>query len=198
VKRQNSLRDRGPPSGATHLVHLKTDGREFDPINTAPGNVLRVVTQLEASRGTYDLILLGNEAPDTGGLPGRHSRRPPNFADRASPASRNLEGDRERPHGRRREFRGGGRAVRTRLPCVLHREGRDQTLPRYPQPSRAHASEERQSLRSSNRSGTPVSIVKVGLRSAHLTRERAEILGTGVGGRTGVCWPCSNGLAVLS
>ncbi len=51
--------------GATRLVHLVTDGREWDPIATTHALVESIVDH-ESASGPYDLILFGNEAPDTG------------------------------------------------------------------------------------------------------------------------------------
>src|SRR5438034_2758932 len=46
--------------GAHRAVLLETDGREFGPIATA------AAIAAEVRSGTYDLVLLGNEAADTG------------------------------------------------------------------------------------------------------------------------------------
>jgi len=52
--------------GVERAILLETDGREWDPIATAAA----IVTAIEAERAagfTYDLLLFGNEAADTGG-----------------------------------------------------------------------------------------------------------------------------------
>jgi electron transfer flavoprotein beta subunit len=161
--------------GATHLVHLKTDGREWDPIVTAQA-IVEVVQQLEVGRGVYDLILFGNEAPDTGdyqvGIRVAHSLQRPCVT-----GVKNLEVT-EQSARARREFRGGDELFELELPGVLSvKEGIN--LPRYPSlPGRMRAKkaviEEFQPI------WRPSSIVKEGLRVPNVTRERAEILGTGV------------------
>src|ERR1019366_10172752 len=51
--------------GATQLIHLVSDAREWDPLATAQA-IAEAVHQLEDTRGPFDVILFGNEAPDTG------------------------------------------------------------------------------------------------------------------------------------
>jgi electron transfer flavoprotein beta subunit len=58
------LRD-AAATGASRLLHLQTGEREWDPIATAQAIAEAVATREEAD-GAYDLILFGNEAPDTG------------------------------------------------------------------------------------------------------------------------------------
>lgn len=48
--------------GAHRAVLLETDGREFDPIATADA----IVAAIRADTTTYDVLLFGNEAADTG------------------------------------------------------------------------------------------------------------------------------------
>lgn len=160
--------------GATHLVHLKTDGREWDPIATAQA-IVEVVHQLEVGRGTYDLILFGNEAPDTGdyqvGIRVAHHLQRPCVA-----GLKNLEIS--EPSARaRREFRGGDELFEVDLPCVLSvKEGIN--LPRYPSlPGRMRA--KKAVIEEFEPVWRASSIVKEGLRVPRVTRERAEILGSG-------------------
>jgi electron transfer flavoprotein beta subunit len=161
--------------GATHLVHLKTDGREFDPIATAQA-IVEVVHQLEAVSGTYDLILFGNEAPDTGdyqvGIRVAHSLDRPCVT-----GVKNLEVA-EKSARARREFRGGDELFELDLPCVLTvKEGIN--LPRYPSlPGRMRA--KKAVIEEFEPVWQASLVVKEGLRVPNVTRERAEILGTGV------------------
>ena len=109
--------------GATHLVHLKTDGREWDPIVTAQA-IVEVVHQLEVGRGVYDLILFGNEAPDTGdyqvGIRVAHSLQRPCVT-----GVKNLEVT-EQSALARREFRGIGALGR-----AAEQEDRDEEEQRH-------------------------------------------------------------------
>jgi electron transfer flavoprotein beta subunit len=163
--------------GATHLVHLVTDGREWDAIATAEA-IVSAVRSLEEERGPYDLILFGNEAADTGdyqvGIRVAQALSRPSIS-----GIKHLalgEGTLEA----RREFRGGDEVYDIALPCVIAvKEGIN--LPRYPSlPGRMRAKkmviEE-----------IPVEWRDGPLRTERLRipvepRERAEILGNGVEG----------------
>ena len=161
--------------GATHLVHLKTDGREFDPIATAQA-IVEVVTQLESSRGTYDLIFFGNEAPDTGdyqvGIRVAHS-----LGRECVAGVKNLEIS-DASVRARREFRGGDELFELATPCLLTlKEGIN--LPRYPSlPGRMRA--KKAAIEEFEPRFQDSAVEKEGLRVPTVTRERAEILGTGV------------------
>jgi electron transfer flavoprotein beta subunit len=161
--------------GATHLVHLKTDGREWDPIATAAA-IVEAVKELEAVRGVYDLILFGNEAPDTGdyqvGIRVAHSLQRPCVA-----GVKNLEVTAQSARARR-EFRGGDELFELDLPCVLSvKEGIN--LPRYPSlPGRMRA--KKAVIEEFEPVWQEGAVVKEGLRVPSVTRERAEILGNGV------------------
>lgn len=48
--------------GIERALHLETDGREFDPVATANA----IVEAIRADGATFDLLLFGNEAADTG------------------------------------------------------------------------------------------------------------------------------------
>jgi electron transfer flavoprotein beta subunit len=163
--------------GATHLVHLKTDGREFDPIATAQA-IVDVINQLETNRGIYDLIFFGNEAPDTGdyqvGIRVAHSLGRPCVA-----GVKNLEISAASARARR-EFRGGDELFELDMPCLLTmKEGIN--LPRYPSlPGRMRA--KKAVIEEFEPRFQESAIEKVRLRVPTVTRERAEILGTGVAG----------------
>lgn len=52
--------------GVSRAIHLVTDGEEWDPESTASA-VVDAVREDEAGSGRFDVLLLGNEAGDTGG-----------------------------------------------------------------------------------------------------------------------------------
>ncbi len=74
-------RARRPPSeqlrdamaiGIDRAILLETDGRDWDPVATA-GAIVEAVRAQEAAGAAFDLLLFGNEAADSGRLPGRAS-----------------------------------------------------------------------------------------------------------------------------
>jgi electron transfer flavoprotein beta subunit len=163
--------------GATKLVHLVSDGREWDPVATAEA-IVSAVWSLEAENGSFDLILFGNEAADTGdyqvGVRVAQALGRPTLS-----GVKHLEVG-EQSLKARREHRGGDELYEITLPCVVAvKEGIN--LPRYPSlPGRMRAKkviiEE-----------TPVEWRDGSLRSVKLRvpvepRERAEVLGVGVDG----------------
>jgi electron transfer flavoprotein beta subunit len=52
--------------GAARAIHLVTDGEDWDAESTA-GAIVDAVREDEAANGAFDLVLLGNEAADSGG-----------------------------------------------------------------------------------------------------------------------------------
>jgi electron transfer flavoprotein beta subunit len=52
--------------GAARAIHLVTDGEEWDAESTA-GAITDAIREDEATNGPFDLVLLGNEAADSGG-----------------------------------------------------------------------------------------------------------------------------------
>ncbi len=52
--------------GIARAVHLVTDGGEWDPQSTAEA-IVEAIRADEAASGQFDLVLLGNEAADSGG-----------------------------------------------------------------------------------------------------------------------------------
>ena len=52
--------------GAGRAIHLVTDGEEWDAESTA-GAIVDTIREDEAANGPFDVILLGNEAADSGG-----------------------------------------------------------------------------------------------------------------------------------
>ncbi len=167
--------------GATQLVHLVTDGQEFDPIATAEA-IVTAVHQHEAASGTYDLILFGNEAADTGdyqvGIRVAAALGRPSIS-----GIKHLdigEGSVEA----RREFRGGDEVYDIPLPCVLAvKEGIN--LPRYPSlPGRMRA--KKIAIEEVPVEWREGSLHKERLRVPEEPREKAEILGVGVDGVPGL------------
>ena len=161
--------------GATRLVHLVTDGAEWDALSTAEA-IVDAVRRDEAENGPYDLILFGNEAPDTGdyqvGVRVAHALARPcvsgvKHLDLAATTVRV-----------RREFRGGDELFELKLPCVIAvKEGIN--LPRYPSlPGRMRA--KKAPVHETAVRGRAGAVRTEGLRVPVETRERAEILGTGV------------------
>ncbi len=161
--------------GAHQLVHLVTDGREWDPIATA-GAIVDAIRRYEAKDGPYDLILLGNEAADTGdyqvgvrvavalGRPCVNGVKNLVVGDGAVVA--------------KREFRGGDELYELALPSVLGvKEGIN--LPRYPSlPGRVRA--KKMAIDETLLDWHPGPVKLERLRVPSEPRERAEILGTGV------------------
>ena len=52
--------------GVSRAIHLVTDGEEWDPESTTSA-IVDAVREDEAGSGPFDVLLLGNEAGDTGG-----------------------------------------------------------------------------------------------------------------------------------
>ncbi|MFL5707961.1 MAG: electron transfer flavoprotein subunit beta/FixA family protein, partial [Chloroflexota bacterium] len=61
---EDQLRD-AMAIGIDRAVLLETDGGEWDPVSTA-GVLAETIEAQEDANGTFDLILVGNEAADTG------------------------------------------------------------------------------------------------------------------------------------
>lgn len=163
--------------GATRLVHLVTDGREWDPIATAEA-IVAAVQGREETNGAYDLILFGNEAADTGdyqvGIRVAHLLARPSIS-----GVKHLEID-DGVVEARREYRGGDEFYDLGLPCVVAvKEGIN--LPRYPSlPGRMRAKKiVIEEVPVEWRDGP---LRKERLRVPEEPREKAEILGAGVDG----------------
>ena len=170
------LRDAGS-IGATQLVHLVTDGREWDPIATADA-IVSAIEARELSGGRYDLILFGNEAADTGDY--QVGIRVAHALGRASISGvKHLEIG-EGTLEARREFRGGDELYEIALPCVVAvREGIN--LPRYPSlPGRMRAKKIAIEEIPVEWHDGPLHTER--LRVPEEPRERAEVLGAGVEG----------------
>jgi electron transfer flavoprotein beta subunit len=160
--------------GAHRAVLLETDGREWGPMATAREIAGEVRQRADAGQG-YGLVLLGNEAADTGdyqvGPRVAHALGWPCVT-----GIKNLEitGGRVRAS---REHGGGEEAFEFRLPAVITvKEGIN--LPRYPSlPGRLRA--KRAPVEQRQPQWEPEGLRKEGLRVRQTTQKQAIILGTG-------------------
>jgi electron transfer flavoprotein beta subunit len=156
--------------GAHRAVLLETDGREFGPAATAAAIAAEV-------RGHgYDLVLLGNEAADTGdyqvGVRLAHEL--------GWPVATGIKNLQIAPDGviARREYRGTEEAYQLPLPAVVTvREGLN--LPRYPSlPGRLRA--RRAAVERAAPAWAADGLRKQALRVPASGQHQAEVLGTGV------------------
>jgi electron transfer flavoprotein beta subunit len=156
--------------GAGRAVLLETDGREYGPIATASS------IASAAQSGRYDLVLLGNEASDTGdyqvgirvahllGWPVATGIKNLTVADNSVVA--------------RREYRGVEEAYTLSLPAVVTvKEGIN--LPRYPSlPGRLRA--KRAAVERVDVPWQAEGLRKSELRVPETVKHQAEVLGNGV------------------
>ncbi|MCA9972790.1 MAG: electron transfer flavoprotein subunit beta/FixA family protein [Anaerolineales bacterium] len=115
--------------GVDTAVLLETDGREWDPIATANA-IVAAVRRLEADGRSFDLLLFGNEAADSGGyqvgIRVAHALGLPCIA-----GVKALEIQDDGTALARREAAGGWEIYALPLPAVVTvKEGLN--LPRYP------------------------------------------------------------------
>ena len=156
--------------GAGRAVLLETDGREFGPIATAAAIAAEV-----RSHG-YDLVLLGNEASDTGdyqvGIRVAHSLGWP-----VATGIKNLSVADGQVIARR-EYRGTEEAYTLPLPAVVTvKEGIN--LPRYPSlPGRLRA--KRAAVERTEVAWQSEGLRKETLRVPGSSKHQAEVLGHGV------------------
>jgi electron transfer flavoprotein beta subunit len=161
--------------GANRLVHLVSDAREWDPIATA-GAIVDAVRRLEAVDGPYDLILLGNEAADSGdyqvAVRVAHALGRP-----CVNGVKNLVVG-EQTVVAKREYRGGDELYELAMPSVVAvKEGIN--LPRYPSlPGRVRA--KKMAIDATTLEWHPGPARLERLRVPSEPRERAVVLGTGV------------------
>jgi electron transfer flavoprotein beta subunit len=162
--------------GAHQALLLETDEREWGPIATAAAIAAAVRNRAAAGQPELDLLLVGNEAADTGGyqvgIRVAHAL--------GWPCATGIKALTRTPGGIRasREYRGTQESYDLPLPAVIGvKEGIN--LPRYPSlPGRLRAKR------------APVEVVSVpwqpeGLRKERLRlpaqpRQQAEVLGAGV------------------
>src|SRR5262245_33035236 len=154
--------------GAHRAVLLETDGREFGPIAAA--------IAAEVRAGSYDLVLLGNEAADTGdyqvGVRLAHELGWP-----VATGIKNLAVS-DGAVVARREYRGVEEAYSLPLPAVVTvKEGIN--LPRYPSlPGRLRA--KRAAVDRSSPEWAAEGLRKQALRVPETGQHQAEVLGEGV------------------
>lgn len=161
--------------GVDEGVLLETDGSEWDAQETAEA-IAGAVSSLEAERGTFDLLLFGNEAADTAehqvGIRVAHRLGRPCVA-----GAKALE-VREGTAVVRREAPGGGLEVlEAPLPAVVTvKEGIN--LPRYPSvPGRIRAKKKEVRRLAPERAGARVRMRRLILPPDR--EQQAEILGHG-------------------
>ena len=161
--------------GIERAILLETDGREYDPIATSAA-IVSAIRNHEAAHGTFDLILFGNEAADTGdfqvgirvavalGRPIVNGIKGITMADGSVTARREAPG-------------GGWETYALPLPAVLGvKEGLN--LPRYPSvPGRLRA--KRKEVERVAPSWSQTGPVKLGLRVPEQQGAQVEILGRG-------------------
>ena len=161
--------------GAGRAVLLETDGREWGPVATA-GQIVAEVRRRAGDGPGYDLLLLGNEAADTGdyqvGIRVAHAL--------GWPCATGIKGI-EIAGGSasaRREYRGAEEVFELTLPAVITvKEGIN--LPRYPSlPGRLRA--KRAAIESHQPQWRPDGLRKQGLRVPDTERKQATVLGAGV------------------
>jgi electron transfer flavoprotein beta subunit len=192
---EDQLRD-AMAIGIDRAILLETDGGEWDPVSTA-GVIAETIETQEAANGTFDLILLGNEAADTGDFQVGVRIA----VDLGRPVINGVKDiwfdDGRRTAFARREAPGGGwETYELPLPAVLGvKEGLN--LPRYPSvPGRLRAKKkevERIAVGGSpagalglgageDAAGTASAVpgpTKLGLRLPAEERTAAEVLGEG-------------------
>jgi len=155
--------------GAGRAVLLETDGREFGPIATASAIAAEVRSH------SYDLVLLGNEAADTGdyqvGIRLAHEL--------GWPVATGIKNLSVADGGvvARREYRGGQEAYQLPLPAVITvKEGIN--LPRYPSlPGRLRA--KRATVERSAPAWGPEGLRKETLHVPGTAKHQAAVLGHG-------------------
>jgi electron transfer flavoprotein beta subunit len=164
--------------GAGRAVLLETDGREWGPIATAGAIAAHARRQAGDGQG-YDLLLLGNEAADTGdyqvgvrvahmlGWPCVTGIKHIEITDDPTPGVR-----------ARREYAGSEEVFEFGLPAVITvKEGIN--LPRYPSlPGRLRA--RRAAIEGHQPQWQPEGMRKVALRVPETERKQATVLGHGV------------------
>ena len=163
--------------GAGRAVLLETDGREWGPAATATAIEAHVREHAAAGGAGYALVLLGNEAADTGdyqvGVRLAHAL--------SWPCATGIKYLEVAPEGARagREYRGREEVFELGLPAVITvKEGIN--LPRYPSlPGRLRA--KRAQIEQSHPPWRPEGLRKQALRVPETTGKQATVLGTGAG-----------------
>jgi electron transfer flavoprotein beta subunit len=160
--------------GAHRAVLLESGGREWGPIGTA-GAIAAEVRRQAAAGGGYDLLLMGNEAADTGdyqvGVRVAHALGWPCVT-----GIKHLEIDGGQARARR-DNPAGAETFQVTLPAVISvKEGIN--LPRYPSlPGRLRA--KRAAIEQYEPQWQPEGLRKQALRVPEDTHQQATVLGTG-------------------
>ncbi len=168
--------------GIDRAILLETDGREFDPIATSAA-IVEAIRNQEATRGPFDLILLGNEAADTGDF--QVGIRVAVALDRPVVTGIKSLAIRDGSAVARREATGGGwETYEVPLPAVVSvKEGLN--LPRYPSvPGRLRA--KRKDVERMEPAWSHNGTAKLGLRLPEEDGAKVEILGHGPDAATAV------------
>ena len=160
--------------GVSRAIHLVTDGEEWDPESTASA-IVGAIREDEAGSGPFDVLLLGNEAGDTGGYQvavrvGRALGRPVLTGIKAMTiADGALRGE--------QEAAGGRDVYEVRLPAVVGvLEGIN--LPRYPSvPGRIRAKSKPVAVSRPTRPDQRLEMVRLIVPEG--AAKQATILGTG-------------------
>jgi electron transfer flavoprotein beta subunit len=160
--------------GMQRAIHLKTDGREWDPGETAR-SIVETINAQRAAGHNFDLLLFGNEAADTGdyqvGIRVAHALGWPCVTGIKALAIT------ERTATVRREAAGGWEIFELPLPAVIAvKEGLN--LPRYPTvPGRLKAKRAPIETITPQPPGNALQMVRLKLPPA--TGHKGEILGHG-------------------
>jgi electron transfer flavoprotein beta subunit len=160
--------------GVSRAIHLVTDGEEWDAESTAAA-ILEAIRTDEAEHGPFDLVLLGNEAADSGGYQvavrlGRALGRPTVAGIKGLTVSDGM--------ARCEQEAAGGRDVyELRLPAVVAvLEGIN--LPRYPSvPGRIRAKSKPVATSSPERPAQRLEMLRLVVPAGET--KQAVILGTG-------------------
>jgi electron transfer flavoprotein beta subunit len=160
--------------GIDRAILLETDGSDWDPVATSAALVEAIRAQ-EAAGGPFDLILVGNEAADSGGF--QVGIRVAHALDRPCVTGIKALEVGEGTVSARREAPGGWEVFEVPLPAVVAvREGIN--LPRYPSvPGRLRAKKKEIERLTPERQPAGLEMIRLVL-PAEQTRT-AEILGTG-------------------
>ena len=160
--------------GAGRAILLETDGREWGPVATAAA-IADQVRRQAADGAAYDLLLLGNEAADTGDYQvGIRVAEALGWPCATGIKHLAIDGGRVRA---RREYRGSEETFEFRLPAVITvKEGIN--LPRYPSlPGRLRA--KRAVIEEYHPDWQADGLRMTGLRVPAEQRQQATVLGTG-------------------
>jgi electron transfer flavoprotein beta subunit len=157
--------------GIDRAVHLETDGREWDPAATAHA----IVDAIHADGTQFDLLLFGNEAPDSAnyqvGIRVAHVFDLPCVTGvKALEFKNNMA-------IAKREIPGGWEIVEVPLPAVITvKEGIN--LPRYPSlPGRLKA--KKKPIATSNPQPSEAGLEKIRLKLPKESEHQVQILGKG-------------------